>query len=163
MKISLDSRDIVVGRYVWYTGYTSMFSWDCPAVIHRVDPENRVFYVTSLDDVKEQKQAYTFDVNEYSPESRLTMRPVDWDEVARYCQHGMRASEITTYNDITHNVGFVEENGDDACIDAPRQYFLQKWASENGCTVRFMSDGKSETRVVFPSLDEAVLCKLSLV
>jgi hypothetical protein len=80
----LPEGDIKVGAIIWYRGYTSTFSWDCPAEIYLVNCDNRTFKVKSLDDMENQNQDYSFDIDIYSPESRLTMRIPDADEVKRY-------------------------------------------------------------------------------
>ncbi len=75
--IKLPANHIKVGAFIWYSGRTSIGSWDCPAVITRVNSRKRTFRVRSLDDMLEQTQVYDFDISEHTPDSRLTMRPID--------------------------------------------------------------------------------------
>lgn len=77
-------KDIQVGKFIWYSGQRAMSQWSCPAVITRVDVDAKEFYVKSLDDMAEQPQAYTFDVNEHSPVSRMNMRETTLEQVGLY-------------------------------------------------------------------------------
>jgi len=72
------------GRLLWYWGFTSVSGWDCPAVITEVDTKNQKFKVRSLDDMKEQRQLYSFICDKGSPTSRKTMRLASKEEVASY-------------------------------------------------------------------------------
>ncbi len=77
----LRPEHIKVGRLLWYSGYTSMYSWDCPAIITHVNSKEEVFQVRSLDDMKEQSQLYRFQATEHSPLSRRGMRLSSASEV----------------------------------------------------------------------------------
>lgn len=81
---ALPESHIQPGNYIWYGGQTSMFGWDCPAMIMVVDQVTRTFTVMSLDDLKHQSQVYTFDILEHSPASRRSMRAITREEAAQY-------------------------------------------------------------------------------
>lgn len=87
MTKELPIEHIVVGNYIWYGGATSMFGWDCPAKIIKV--EDGEFWVMSLDDMKEQSQAYRIEMGEHEPESRLTMRAISADIAHDYMHRGL--------------------------------------------------------------------------
>ena len=69
---------------IWYHGRMSLGSWNCPAIVTDVDKKKRLFHVMSLDDFEKQPQDYEFDLTEYSPESRRSMRPASNAEVRQY-------------------------------------------------------------------------------
>ncbi len=77
---------IHVDNYVWYSGRTSMFTWNCPARICEVDYEERWFRVMSCDDMKEQKPRYSFDETANDPDSRKTMQMTTMERVAEYLE-----------------------------------------------------------------------------
>lgn len=79
---------VKVDRLLWYSGMTSTFSWDCPAVITQVDPERKLFRVRSLDDMIEQRQEYPFENSSEYADSRGSMRLATSEEVRAYvaCQ-----------------------------------------------------------------------------
>ncbi|HEY0979335.1 MAG TPA: hypothetical protein VGE23_00635 [Candidatus Paceibacterota bacterium] len=75
---------IEVGRLFWYSGYTSTSSWDCPAVITRVNKRRKTFRVRSLDDMSEQAEEYDFaHTGEYA-DSRGSMRLVPSIQIKAY-------------------------------------------------------------------------------
>lgn len=80
----LKPSHIKAGALIWYSGSTSTFSWDCPAVITKVDEKKKEFWVRSLDDMRDQHQKYHFKKNLYGSGSRESMRPASREEVARY-------------------------------------------------------------------------------
>lgn len=83
------AEHIKVGTLLWYNGFTSGGSWDCPAVITttRIDTKNKHFKVRSLDDMIEQNQWYEFTASEHSREhSRNTMRLASKEEVRNYLE-----------------------------------------------------------------------------
>jgi hypothetical protein len=82
----VQSEDIGVGTLLWYKGFTSQGSWDCPAIIYRTSPKCRNFYVMSLDDMREQHQQYEIDLsdNPHSPNSCQNMRLASVAEVDAY-------------------------------------------------------------------------------
>ncbi|MBP9771810.1 MAG: hypothetical protein KBD16_02710 [Candidatus Pacebacteria bacterium] len=80
----LKPDDIAVGKYIWYSGSTALDAWDCPAVITHVDFEQRIFKIRSLDDMKEQALSYTFELEEHSPPSRVSMRAISTAEAREY-------------------------------------------------------------------------------
>ncbi|MDR3548524.1 MAG: hypothetical protein P4M11_09720 [Candidatus Pacebacteria bacterium] len=82
--VPVTKEHVKVGTLIWYSGRTSMFEWDCPAVITQVYPRKRTFKVRSLDDMREQDQEYNFDPNDGAPDSRLSMRLSNPAEVAAY-------------------------------------------------------------------------------
>ena len=75
-----------VGQLLWYNGFTSQFSWDCPAVITEVDEHKKAFRVRSFDDMLEQTQWYDFSAEEDPSTSRKTMRLVDESKVKAYLE-----------------------------------------------------------------------------
>lgn len=75
---------IKIGQILWYEGFTSMFSWSCPAIITQVDDTRKVFRVRSLDDMREQSQEYAFSVDDDHSTSRKSMRLVDTEVVKKY-------------------------------------------------------------------------------
>lgn len=84
--MTLPVEHIKEGAFIWYSGATSMWDWDCPALIHAVDTEKQLFWVTSLDDLKKQKQAYDFELQPHSPTSRETMRAIEPEEARAYLE-----------------------------------------------------------------------------
>ncbi len=78
------AEHVKVGRLIWYSGYTSLGEWDCPAIITRVNKSRRLFRVRSLDDMVEQSQWYDFSHRRNSCASRQTMRLTDTTEVKAY-------------------------------------------------------------------------------
>jgi hypothetical protein len=91
-------KDIGVGTLLWYKGFTSGGSWDCPAIIYRVSPKVRTFHVISLDDMRVQPLEYEVELNEGSPDSRRNMRLASVAEVDTYLrEHG---SKQTAYEII---------------------------------------------------------------
>ena len=90
----LKPEDIAVGTLIWYRGRTSHGEWDCPAIIYKVD---EVFYIMSLDDMREQEQPYDVLADVFSPTSRTTMRVASIAEVDAYLANRgskMRAAQI---------------------------------------------------------------------
>lgn len=85
IKNPLRAEHVEVGRLLWYSGNTSMFSWDCPAVITQVN-DQREFRVRSLDDMKEQDHWYSSDCDKDMSPSRRTMRIPDPDDVRTYLE-----------------------------------------------------------------------------
>ena len=88
----LQAKDIAVGTLIWYSGFTSLSSWDCPAIIYSLNSEGR-FLVMSLDDMKKQTQEYDLEVGEYSPTSRKTMRLASVAEVDAYLARNNRKTK----------------------------------------------------------------------
>ncbi len=86
---------IKVGTLLWYSGSTSMWSWDCPAIVSKVHSKTKQFQVRSLDDMKEQHQRYAIDPNKDHSSSRHNMRVTSPEEVAAYLQKRLRRSEAT--------------------------------------------------------------------
>lgn len=84
--MTLELNHIVVGNFIWYNGETSTFVWDCPAMIHKVDHEKQVFWVTSLDDLAEQRTPYEFVIGKHSCDSRINMRPITGAEARQYLE-----------------------------------------------------------------------------
>lgn len=75
-------KDVGIGTLIWYKGFTSMGSWDCPAVIFNICKVG--FYIMSLDDMMRQHQLYTIEVAPNSPPSRIHMRLASIAEVDSY-------------------------------------------------------------------------------
>lgn len=75
---------VEVGRLIWYTGMTSTFSWDCPAIITWVDEKRKLFRVRSLDDMREQTQEYPFRNRSEYADSRGSMRLTTPEDVDAY-------------------------------------------------------------------------------
>lgn len=78
-KLTVD--DIKQGAFIWYSGFTLQFGWNCPAVITKVDKKAMEFFVMSLDDMRVQNQSYDIHENEHSPDSRKNMRLATHEEV----------------------------------------------------------------------------------
>lgn len=85
----LNQEDIKNGTIIWYGGSTSLWGWDCPAVIENVDQDMKTFQVRSLDDGAIQKQVYAFEVNENSPESRKSMRVPSKEECDNFIKSNL--------------------------------------------------------------------------
>ena len=98
----LTEADITQGKFIWYSGRTSVIGWTCPAVITRVDDNAKQFYVMSLDDMLEQTQPYDFELTKHSPTSRLSMRPATLDEVDNYL--GLQEEALIEKVSLTRNV-----------------------------------------------------------
>lgn len=81
---ALEQKDVGIGTLVWYKGFTSQSSWDCPAVIYHVSRDRKSFQVMSLDDMRRQDQEYDVDMSERSPNSRSNMRIASVAEVDAY-------------------------------------------------------------------------------
>lgn len=79
----LTSQHIKVGALLWYWGSASMHSWDCPAVVTRVN-KKRQFKIRSLDDMQEQDEWYSFSCTQRSSTVRQTMRIASAEEVKAY-------------------------------------------------------------------------------
>ena len=75
---------IEVGRLFWYSGHTSTSSWDCPAVITRVNKRRKTFRVRSLDDMTEQAEEYDFTHTGEYADSRGSMRLVPFLQIRAY-------------------------------------------------------------------------------
>jgi hypothetical protein len=75
---------IEIGRLIWYNGFTTTFEWDCPAIITRVNKNNKLFRVRSLDDMKEQDQWYKFSIEDDNSSSRESMRLTEIEDVRAY-------------------------------------------------------------------------------
>jgi len=96
------------GRLLWYWGFTSTGSWNCPAIITRVSKRLRGFRVRSLDDMREQRQWHPFSCRESSPTSRQTMRLASDEEVRNYLID--RRTELDrTLRDASHAQALAEE------------------------------------------------------
>lgn len=165
---------IQVGNYIWYGGRTSQFGWDCPAEIYRVLHAERIFFVKSLDDMREQSQPYSFEIGEHSPDSRKSMRAITFDDAMAFLSEKLSARRMIENPgdpEFPYAVEFdsPEEKiptGMDFDADYPpaklnsnRQEFLRIWAKKNGFTISF----DHRDRALFRCEDDAVLCRLSIL
>lgn len=108
--MNLPIEHIAVGNYLWYGGSTSMFGWDCPAKIVKV--EDGQFWVMSLDDMKVQNQAYRIEMGEHEPESRKSMRAITVEKAQEYMRERMgkaRKRLIDLEMDYDRNKRIAEE------------------------------------------------------
>lgn len=80
----LTAKHIRIGALLWYWGFTSAGSWDCPAIITQISEKRRQFKVRSLDDMIEQDQWYRFGYNKNSDTTRQIMRTASAQEVKKY-------------------------------------------------------------------------------
>jgi hypothetical protein len=102
----LPESHIKEGNFVWYSGATHIGSWSCPAKIIDVDDGKRTFMVQSLDDMREQKQIYSFDLTADAPDSRLYMQPVHPETVKDYLKTMMERYQTRIEASQKH----IEEN-----------------------------------------------------
>lgn len=80
--MTLPIEHIQVGNFLWYSGETTMFYWDCPAQITKIEGDQ--FWVMSLDDMREQSQSFDFEIGQWAPSSRKSMRPITKEEAWKY-------------------------------------------------------------------------------
>lgn len=80
------AEHVEVGRFLAYSGYTSVGQWNCPAVITKVDRTKKQFRVRSLDDMIEQDQWYGFSTENDHTGSRSTMRLIERPDVDAYLE-----------------------------------------------------------------------------
>ena len=79
------AEHIKVNQVLWYNGFTSTGSWDCPAIITRVNKKKQ-FRVRSLDDMVEQHEWYESDTSKDMAGSRKTMRIIEPSVVKEYLE-----------------------------------------------------------------------------
>jgi hypothetical protein len=105
--MSLPVEHIVVGNYIWYSGDTSTFGWDCPAKIVRV--RGGVFWVMSLDDMKEQGQGYSVDEKLASTDSRKSMRAIEPEEAYAYMRHHLLSARKSLADEKRDHISRVRD------------------------------------------------------
>lgn len=98
----LNPGQIILDSYIWYSGTTSLLTWSCPAKIVIVNDKARTFQIMSLDDMKVQSQVYSFDIDDYSPQSRRSMKPTTNEKVVAYLRTNLQRSE-SSLNDLISN------------------------------------------------------------
>lgn len=98
--------DIKQGTFIWYAGSTSLFGWNCPAVITKVDQQAQVFFVMSLDDMCEQTQAYAMNETAHSPDSRKNMRTATSEEISAF----LGKQEVNLAEEISENRRALDES-----------------------------------------------------
>lgn len=69
-----------------------MSGWDCPAKIIKV--EDGLFWVMSLDDMKEQHQSYRIEMGDHEPESRQSMRAISEEEAREYMRGALAHQRV---------------------------------------------------------------------
>jgi hypothetical protein len=162
----LPEQAIKEGNIIWYSGNTSTFGWDCPAVIIDVNEEARTFRVISLDDCKEQKQVYDFDVDGWTCDSRTSMHVPSDEKLAQALEE----------EGINFRSTGVSENNIDETSPWPITYWVElqmkksapiiewivsRWAARNHISKDDFGCVGVTRAVMFKRMDDAVLFNIA--
>ena len=154
---------IKVGNLIWYSGRTSMDGWNCPAEIVYVNEEAQVFRVKSLDDCREQRQPYSFDIGPHTPDSRCSMFVPSSEEMDLWLHNEVgicRSTGITKGSDLY--VHYFQVNFDHRGHPA-FEWAIERWARKHGIEANYGMDRvlRNNFQFRFRSMEDAALCHLT--
>lgn len=154
----LPEHAIKDGAIIWYSGRTSLWGWDCPAEIIAV--KDRTFRVISLDDCKEQKQVYDFDVGEHTPDSRKSMHvPTDEKLMAWLREDDAHFHTTGVREDKDTESFFVDM--DVKKFSHVVQWLVERWARMNQIDKNSFSALGFTNAICFKKADDAVLFNIA--
>ena len=164
----LPEEAIFEGSLIYYEGRTSMWEWSCPAVIIDVNNEKRTFRVISLDDMREQKQEYDFDVREHTPDSRCSMFIPTNERLAGWLRQNGYDFRTTGIKETDHKewAGPDYEESYLVGLDVDKfpkvvTWIVERWCQRNNIPNNTFSAIGFSNNVLFKKSEDAVLFNIA--